>query len=105
MVKVLLQDSLRCLRTSRRDVERTHIERMHTNDASLPSTATAHICRVLFSKTRSKLWRYMTLSLDRLTTEATISSGQRRLIRRFSRATEWAPAARWRDSCRAHERL
>jgi hypothetical protein len=26
----------------------------------LPSTATAHICRVLFSKTRSKPWPHMT---------------------------------------------
>ena len=30
------------------------------NDALLPSTATAHTCRVLFSKTRSKRWPHMT---------------------------------------------
>src|SRR5437899_12551038 len=46
----LLQASLRCLRTSQRVI----------NDAPLPSTATAHTCRVLFSKTRSKRWPHMT---------------------------------------------
>ena len=78
---------------------------MHTDDASLPSTATARTCRVLFSKMRSKPWPHMTWSLDQRTTEATISSGQRLPILRFSQATEWAPAARWRDSWRARKRL
>jgi hypothetical protein len=43
------------------------------NDAPLPSTATAHTCRVLFSKTRSQRWPNMTWSWDQRTTEATIS--------------------------------
>ena len=75
------------------------------NDAPSPSTATARTCRALFSKTHSKRWPHMMWSLDRRTTEATISSGQRLLILRCSPATEWAPAARWRDFCRAHELL
>ena len=39
----------------------------------------------------------MTSSWDQPTTEATISWGQRLLIPRFLRATEWAQAMRWRD--------
>src|SRR2546422_316315 len=44
-------------------------------------------------------------SLGQRTMEATISSGQRLLILRFSHAMELAPAARWRDSWRARELL
>src|ERR1700678_3512628 len=72
---------------------------------SLGDVEVAPICRVLFSKTRSKRWPPMTWSLDQRTTEATISSGQRLLILRFLQATEWAPVARWRDSYRAPELL
>ena len=40
----MLLASIRCLRT---------LQKGFINDASLPSTATAHTCRVLFSKMRS----------------------------------------------------
>ena len=40
---------------------------------SLPSTATAHTCRVLFSKPRSKRWPHMTWLLDRHMMAAIIS--------------------------------
>ncbi len=94
-VTVLPQASHRCSRISQRVI----------NDGPLPSTATAHTCRVLFSKTRSKRWPHRTWSWGQRTTEATISSGQRLLILRFSQATEWAPVAPWRGSCRTHELL
>src|SRR3954462_1922339 len=98
--RVLLRGLLRYLRTSRPIIKENAI-----HDASLHSTATARTCRVLFSKARSKRWPRMTWWLGQPMTEATISSGQKLLIRRFSQATEWAPAARSRDFCRAHESL
>src|SRR6202040_691857 len=104
-VKVLPQASLQCLRTSRPIIKGKIIKAKTIHDALLPSTATAHICRVPFSKTLSKRWLHMTWSLDPHTTEATISSGQRLLILRFSQATEWEPAARWSDSYRTLELL
>src|ERR1700682_4285249 len=94
-VRGLLQALLRCLRTSRKII----------NDAPLPSTATAHTCRVPCSKTHSKCWPRMTWSWDQRTMEATISYGQRLPILRFSHATEWAPAAHWKHFYRAHELL
>src|SRR5579864_5629015 len=93
--KALPPASPRCSRTLQRVI----------NDVLLPSTPIARIYHLRFSKRRSKRWPHMTWSSGQRTTAATISSGQRLLIQRFSPTTEWALVARWIDSWRAHELL
>ena len=89
--RALRQDSRQCLRTSQR-VGR---------NASLPSTVTAHICRLRFFRARLKRSPITMWLSDQQMMAAIISSGRRLLIQRFSMATAWALRVRLRPCWRA----